>query len=76
MCNPTSLKGLDVVLSLLGVNLTGDLVLGGTVQDGEDRPFLLVSANPEHIGLNGLIEVLGFVGGRWSRLVRLLVSKA
>ena len=57
VCNPVSFQGCDVVAGLFRVHLTGYQVLGGTVQDGQDGPLLLLRADPEDIGLGGLVEV-------------------
>ena len=58
VCNPMSFQGCNVVVGLLRIHLTSYLVFGGTVQDSKDGPFLLLGADPEDIGLDGLIEVV------------------
>ena len=74
--NPMSLKGDDVVLGLLGLDLTCYLVLCSAVQDGQDRPLLLVGADPDDISLDGLIEAVGLLHVGWSRLIWFLVAQA
>ena len=76
MSNPMSLKGDDIVLGLLSLDLTCYLVLCSTVQDGHDRPFLLVGADPEDISLDGLIEAVGLLHVGWCRLIWFLVAQA
>ena len=75
MGDPLSLKGGDVVLGLFRLDLTCYLVLRSTVQDGHDRAFLLVGADPEDICLDGLIEAVSLLHIGWSWLIWLLVAQ-
>ena len=58
VCNPGALQGLDIVVSVLGVDQRGSRVASRTVYQAHDGILVGTSAKPHDIGLKHLIELL------------------